>query len=369
MKVVKSQVARSDFPRPLRILWLMVATGICAAVVLTGCAVSPADPGITVLRFADGFPPSHPISKGGSAVFVDELRKNGPAVDLVIEYFPNSQLGKNKDATAMLTTGIADITGVVPAYLASQMPLSSVFDLPGNTDDACIGARAVSKSVSQATTLGRTEVEKVSITPLWSVLVPGYELMTARDQPVREPSEMHGAILRSPGGAVDRLVHDMGAAGVSMPLGEMYEAISRGTVDGTVASPISMAPYKLSEVLRHSTIGARLGSVTGLYSMSSATFDRLTEPQRNVVRAAAAKAEASACELLNKRLIESRHQMAADGTVLDILNGQQQQAWTALAEPARQRWSSDLDAMGLPASEVLSEWDRTLNQEMRTHER
>ncbi|ULN49585.1 TRAP transporter substrate-binding protein DctP [Mycolicibacterium goodii] len=302
-------------------------------------------------------------------MFVEELRKNGPPVGLGIEYFPSSQLGKSKDATAMLTTGIADIAAVVPAYLASQMPLSSVFDLPGNTDDACIGARAVSTSVTHATTLGRTEVAKLSLTSLWSVFVPGYELMTAEDQPVREPSDIHGAILRSPGGAVDRVVHDMGAAGVSMPLGEMYEAISRGTVDGTVASPISIAPYKLSEVLRHSTIGARLGSVTGLYSMSSATFDRLTEPQRKVVRAAAAKAEAGACELLNKRLTESRDQMAADGTVLQVLSEEQQRTWTALAQPARQKWTGDLDAMGLPASEVLAEWDRTLNQEVRTHER
>ncbi|MFD4351214.1 TRAP transporter substrate-binding protein DctP [Nocardia sp. NPDC058518] len=303
------------------------------------------------------------MTKNGSLVFVEELAKNGPAVGIDLEFFPSAQLGKLQDVPTMLSSGIADISGVVPAYLSSLIPMSSVFDLPGSTEDSCAGARAVSRSVAEGTVLREKEVDKLGIVPLWSVFLQGYELMTTGDEPVMDPAEEKGAILRSPGGAVDRVVDEMGAAGVGMPLGEMYEALSRGTVDGTVASPISMAPYKLSEVLSQSTIGANLGAVTVLYSMSEETWNALNAEQRRVVQQAAAAAELSVCQSLNTLLVQSRDAMAKDGTNLNVLTPEQQQVWSALGAPARASWQSDLDSMGLPATEVLMDWERVLAEE------
>lgn len=347
--------------------WMFPLTGLVAVFLATSCAATSAQGGDTVLRFADNFSPSHPITANGSMYFVEKLRETGPAVGLDVEFYPSGQLGAFEDVPTMLSSGISDVSGVVPAYLSAQMPLSSAFDLPGYTTDSCIGAAAVTRAVSEGSTTREDEITPLGVHPLWSVLLTGYELMTSA--PATDPNTQNGAILRSPGGAVDRVVDEMGAAGVSMPLGDMYEAISRGTVDGTVASPTSMAPYKLAEVLRHSTIGAGLGSVAVLYSISEQKWSELNDEQRNVITEAAAATEAHLCQKLNELLPESRQQMADDGTTLDVLTPAQQDVWTAeVSEPAREQWRADLTDMGLPAGDVLDEWESALREEGYTDE-
>ena len=347
--------------------WVLPAAGMAALLTVTGCGGPAEDSGDVTLKFAEGFSASHPIAADGSVYFLDQLSEKGPEVGVSVEFYPSSQLGSFEDVPTMLSSGIADISDVVPAYLSAQLPLSSAFDLPGYTTDSCVGAAAVSRSVAKGSTAREQEIEQLGIRPLWSVLLTGYELMTS--EPATDPHGQQGAILRSPGGAVDRVVDTMGAAGVSMPLGDMYEAASRGTVDGTVASPTSMAPYKLAEVLRNSTIGAELGSVAVLYSISEQQWSELNDQQRIVVTEAAEATQLHLCKKLNQLLPESQEQMEKDGTTLKRLTPDQTSNWTEeVSMPARENWRSDLTDMGLPAEAVLNEWETALRKEESSNE-
>lgn len=332
----------------------------------TSACSSPADSqDNVVLRFADGHSATHPIPANGTKIFLEQIEENGPAVGLEIEYYPGQQLGKFADAPTMLATGITDIAAIAPAYLSASMPLASVSDLPGYTTDACVGARASTRTLAEGSTLRETEYDDMGLHPIWSAFFGGYELMTS--DVADDPHSQAGAILRSPGGAVDRVVHELGAAGVSMPLGEMYEAIERGTVEGTVASPMSMAPYGLSEVLQHSTIGADLGSVTVVYAVSETTWESLNDEQREVITGAAKKAEDNLCEAVNDYLPKSRTEMEEDGTTLNYLTPEQQEQWnTEITIPARESWQNDLSSMGLPAAAVLAEWESAIAAEGAT---
>lgn len=342
--------------------WMLPAAGLATLLAVTGCAGPGVDSDDVTLKFAEGFSASHPIAANGSMYFLDRLREEGPDVGISVEFYPSSQLGSFEDVPTMLSSGIADISDVVPAYLSAQLPLSSAFDLPGYTTDSCVGAAAVSRSVAEGSTAREQEIEQLGVRPLWSVLLTGYELMTS--EPTTDPHGRQGAILRSPGGAVDRVVDAMGAAGVSMPLGDMYEAASRGTVDGTVASPTSMAPYKLAEVLPNSTIGAELGSVAVLYSISEQQWSELNDEQRVVVTEAAEATEQNLCAKLNELLPEAQDQMEKDGTTLHRLTPDQKSEWAQkVSMPARENWRSDLTDMGLPAEAVLEEWEAALRKE------
>lgn len=342
--------------------WAVPSLVLAAAMTVTACT-SPDEPDdALVLRFADGHSASHPIPENGTQYFLDQLEEKGPEVGLEIEYFPGEQLGKFADVPTMLTAGIADIAAVAPAYLSETMPMSSASDLPGYTSDSCVGAQAATRSVSEGSTLRKEEFDPMGFQPLWSAYFHGYELMT--EEVAEDPRGQDGAIHRSPGGAVDRVVSEMGASGVSMPLGEMYEAIERGTVEGTVASPASMAPYGLSEVLQNSTIGAELGAVTVHYVISDEQWSALDDDQRTVITEAAQGAERNLCEAVNELLPDSQDQMEQDGTTLNHLSPEQQNQWRSeVSLPARENWSSNLSSMGLPADAVLAEWEAALAEE------
>lgn len=333
-----------------------------ASGVLAGCGqVEPhtAEDGIVVLRIGDSFPASHPIDVGGVIPFREYLEHHGPAVGLDVEYFANGQMGEQGDMPALLRKGVVDLAPVSPAYVGTELPLSNVGDLPGLVPDACVGADAVLDAMQPGKTLFKEELEPHGVRPLWVALVPDYEILGTK-RPIERPEQASGRLLRSTGGVADRVVDHVGASGVSMPLGELFEAISRDTVDGTVASPVSIASYKLGEVLDFATIGAQLGSFTVTFSVSEGIWQQLTPEQQRVLREAAEVAQRGVCRSLTEAGETAVEEMRGQGVELIEIGPKQRPAWDAVAEPVQQSWAADLESIGLPGRRVLAEFEQSL---------
>lgn len=338
-----------------------------ALLMTSGCAgTSEPDPDAMEVRIGDSFAATHPIGRSGTAVFMETLRSEGPGAGMDIHYFASGQLGKQRDMPAVLRTGIAQIAAISPAYVGTQLPLSNVGDLPGFTQDPCVGADAMLEIMQPGTTLFATELEPQDVRPLWVAYIPGYEAMSAAF-PVESVESLHGKIMRSTGGAADRVVDEAGAAGVSMPLGDMYEAISRGTVEGTLASPISITPYSLEEVINYSTDGASLGSFTVTYSVSNAVWNEMTPEQQAVLTEASELAQVEVCQELTTSLEESKQAMRDSGVQMIEVTDAERPEWEALAAPVREAWVEDLESIGLPARKVMDDFTAALDRAEAEH--
>ncbi|MBB1024001.1 MULTISPECIES: TRAP transporter substrate-binding protein [unclassified Dietzia] len=318
------------------------------------------------LRIGDSFSATHPIGRSGTAIFMETLEAKGPDAGMEIEYYASGQLGKQRDMPAVLRTGIAQIAAVSPAYVGTQLPLSNVGDLPGFTQDPCIGGDAMLEIMQPGSTLFEAELAPQDVRPLWVAYIPGYEAMSG-SFPVDSMESLHGKIMRSTGGAADRVVDRAGAAGVSMPLGDMYEAISRGTVEGTLASPISITPYSLEEVISYSTDGARLGSFTVTYSVSNTVWNQMTLEQQDVLTEASELAQVAVCEELVVSVDESKQDMRDAGVEMVEVTDAQRPEWDALSIPVREAWINDLESIGLPAAQVLEDFHAALDRAEAKH--
>ncbi|QIX25303.1 TRAP transporter substrate-binding protein DctP [Nocardioides sp. JQ2195] len=337
---------------------LLLASSACA---------SPPHPnaeGDLILKFGDSFSATHPIGAGGVTPFIDTLQERGDDLGLDVEYFASGQMGKQRDMAALLRSGVIQLGAVSPAYVGTELPLSNVGDLPGLISDACTGADAVLATMQEGGTLFEEELEPRGIRPLWVAVVPHYEAMTA-GLPVQDPSDLDGEILRSTGGVADRVVDEVGAAGVSMPLGDLYEAISRKTVAGTLASPASIGSYKLGEVLHYSTEDARLGAFTVTFSISEDVWDMLDDDQRDLLREAGEAAQDGACKAIEEEQAQALKEMRQQGVRIHEITDGERAAWDELAEPVRENWVSDLESTGRPASEVLTEFETALEETRR----
>lgn len=338
-----------------------VAAALAAtALGLAGCAggAGAGARGERTLVMGDNFSLTHPMGRGGTEGFVEGLRARGGEVGLEVEYYASGQLGKQWDMPTMVRTGVADIAVVSPSYVASEMPLSSVGDLPGLVADSCQAGYALRELLGAGGVLYEEEFRPLGLHPLWVGVIPAYEAMAA-DIEIAVPEDLRGSVQRSTGGAQDRIVEAVGAAGVAMPIGDLYEALTRGTVEGTVASPVSITPYGLEEVIWHSTKGANLGSFTSVYVMNEDTWRGLDGAQRELVGELADEAQQGVCEELNRSVDESYAAMAAAGVeFVDVTPDQA--TWEALLEPTRREWVRDLESIGRPAGRVLEEFTRAL---------
>lgn len=334
--------------------------GLTSLVLLSGCAVQAANPDDVTLVMADSFPQTHPLALGGTNEMVETLQSDeAKELGIGLEYYASGQLGDQKDMVSILRSGVADIAPVSPAYVGPELQLSNIGDLPGYVGNANAGASAIMDLLDDDGILYRSEWEPRGIRALWAASIPHYEAMTAKKQ-VTRPNDLTGATIRSTGGAADRAVDFVGAAGVSMPLGEMYEAISRGTVDGTLASPVSVASYRLGEVLDYSTNGARLGAFTVTYAVSSETWDKLNDRQRDFITQASEKAQVGAASQVEKAQTDGLKQMKGEGVEFHDVTDEERPMWNKMVEPVIDGWSNDLEKRGLPAAEVVDEYETAI---------
>lgn len=334
--------------------------GLASLALLSGCAAQAADPDDVTLVMADSFPQTHPLALGGTNEMVETLQSdNAKELGIDLEYYASGQLGDQKDMVSILRSGVADIAPVSPAYVGPELQLSNIGDLPGYVGNARAGASAIMDLLDEDGILYRSEWEPRGIRALWAASIPHYEAMTANKQ-VTRPDDLTGTTIRSTGGAADRAVEFVGAAGVSMPLGEMYEAISRGTVDGTLASPVSVASYRLGEVLDYSTNGARLGAFTITYAVSADTWDRLDDRQRDFITQVSEKAQEGAATQVEKAQIDGLNQMKDEGVEFHDVTDEERPMWNKMVEPVIDGWSHDLEERGLPAAEVVDEYETAI---------
>ncbi|KWX56502.1 hypothetical protein ASJ79_14355 [Mycobacterium sp. NAZ190054] len=337
------------------------------ALTATSCVALGAEPASrgTVLRVGGYFSESHPVRAGGVEPFLEILRAEGPGVGLDVRYYGGGQLADLTTMPEAMRNGLVQLGPIAPSNVETEFQMSTVADLPGLVTESCTGADALLNLVEPGGILFEKEFQPGGIRPLWIAMLQGFEALTS-GTPVHTPDDLRGLALRSPGGAGDRVVRRAGAAGVSIPLNEVYQGVLQGTVEGTLASPTSIAAYKLWEVLGYSTENAHLGAAAITYNIAEDTWQELNDGQRAVVQKAAAAAQASVCQAVNKSISDNKQKMRDAGVVFHTVTEADRAAWEGLAVPVRQEWVTDLESSGHPAAgEVLAEYVAALEEVRR----
>lgn len=339
-----------------------IATSLALITTLGSCATdTKGDSDTVVLKFADSFSATHPIGVNGAQPFLEYLQKHGPAVGLDIEYYAAGQLGRPQDMPALLQTGAIDIGAMVASYVSDQLPLSTVSDLPGLVTDVCAGARAITKLTQEGGVIYDEELEPAGIRSLWFAFVTDYEIMTT-DRRVTTPDDVRGLMIRSSGGVTDRVVDQLGAAGVTLPSAELYEALQRGTVDGALFPAVSATSYRLDEPLRYSTHGAKLAQAPASYAISTEAWRELNTEQQAVVTKASTLANEMACKELPRAAVAATKDMESKGVELVPVDEATRAEWQKAMQPIHDSWVRDLESIGRPAGDVLSAFEAELER-------
>ncbi|ARP97688.1 TRAP transporter substrate-binding protein [Pseudorhodoplanes sinuspersici] len=165
-----------------------------------------------------------------------------------VEFYPASQLGQipaTVEGTAMGT-----IEAVVPAsgFFIGLEPRFQVFDAPGLFTDMAHAQRVFADPEvrKQLSTLGGTKgVEPIAI-------LPHGPLMLLSHKPIRAVADFKGQKIRVPGAAPLQIepFRKLGAAPVSMPLGEVLSAMQNRTIDGLIASATVFTAFKYYDLAK-----------------------------------------------------------------------------------------------------------------------
>lgn len=257
-------------------------TGLAAAGLVAMATMAPAQN----LRIASAAPSAHPATYMYEkfAQYLEEESEGG--IDSTMLGFEVVQLPQMKDA---LQSGLVDVGNFLPLYFPADMPQTGVAG-----DLALIGRSPHAMGLAMTEFLVtcescQKELNEFGIVSLGAGSSDVYALIT--NEPVETAEDLQGLRLRSGGAPYSRWAEHFGATPVNIAVGDQFEAMSQGTIDGTMASIVDLLSFRLIDIAESVTM-VPIGTyhVTSNFTIPVPTWEGLTPEQREQVGRAAARA-------------------------------------------------------------------------------
>jgi TRAP-type C4-dicarboxylate transport system substrate-binding protein len=313
------------------------------------------------LRVADSLPAGHIIAENLTKPWMERVRQlSGGRIDF--KYFPAEQMGKAKDMLTLTQSGVIDIGYVGPSYVSEKMPLSAVAELPGASTGACQVMKAYWALAKEGGFIYTNEFKPNRIRPLLVAALPPYQVVLGSSKNIGSLKDLEGSKLRASGGAQDLTLNKLNVVPVRMAPPEIYESMSRGTIDGTLFSFVSVESYKLTNLTKTATVGGNFGTVLVTYSISDGKWARLPPDAKRVLLEAGDRSVESACEAFDAQESAAGERLKAAGARLVAFNGSDGAAFHRVADEVATNWAADLDKRGKPGTATLRAFREALEK-------
>ncbi|MEL7982556.1 C4-dicarboxylate TRAP transporter substrate-binding protein [Vreelandella titanicae] len=269
------------FEQPTRCL---IVAGLCS-IAASGTAQAQDYTKVT-LRSAQALPESYPPA-AATAYFNERLAEESGG-DMTVNMFWGGVLGGDNEALPLVSKGAVDISGIVPGYFNTQLPLMSMTNaLPHTFFDPEYAMRALAKMSSENADLN-AEYEAVGIKPLVFRFLPNYQFYCT--SPVQTMEDIEGLKVRSFGNYIPRMMESLGAVPVNVTTADVYEALNRGSLDCSYSPMTDAASFKLHEVAEYLIDLPMGGIAANVDVMNLETFNSLSPDSQELITKLGAEA-------------------------------------------------------------------------------
>lgn len=294
-------------PRNRRRTAALLAAGAATSIALSGClsggsgAVS--DDGEVTLRLATTQTRDAPENLGLWQM-VKKLEDDAPWI--TIDYVGGPEAITPNDAAENVQSGALDLASVSSAYYTQILPEAEVFDLTPNDP-------AVDRE-SGALDLINTWHEEVGLHVLGSTISEMAYMLHFGSRwseiDVEEP-DLSGWLMRG-GPTQQPMLEALGAEVVNMPVGEIYTAMERGTIDGFAAGNTGMYALGIAEPIEASYRAPYL-TIRYPLLMNLDTWNSLDDRTRDALESAMTELEVALPEIYGPVIDDEYAQWADDG--------------------------------------------------------
>lgn len=182
----------------------------------------------------------HPLHTNIVVPFADAVLEKTEG-RVVIQVYPNNELGAPSTTVDQVVSGALDMGITLAAYTPGRFPLTSILEFPFMFDSSLQGnlVGADMRDFLQENDFPDMKLLWVGGTDIAKILI---------NKNVTTMDGLKGLKLRSPGLLYNELYHEIGATELSLPVSDLYDAMDRNIVDGSLMSPSALISFKLSEV-------------------------------------------------------------------------------------------------------------------------
>jgi TRAP-type transport system periplasmic protein len=254
-----------------------------AAVALGAPALSGLAQQAVTLKFHTFMAPMSNVWLNMHKAWMDKVEKDSGG-RIKFEGYPAMQLGGTPGQLYdQAKDGVVDIVWTLPGNTAGRFPRVEVFELPFMMNNA----EATSKAYWEYVQTQAPDEFKDTQTIALHVHGPG--MFHAKDKQIRTAADLKGMKVRGPTRQITKMLGYVGATPVGMPLPQIPDALSKGTIDGCVIPWEVVPSVKVHELTKfHSEFdpsGGALYTTTFVMAMNKAKYNALAPDLKKIIDA------------------------------------------------------------------------------------
>lgn len=210
-----------------------------------------------------------------------EEKTNGK---LAVEYYPDGQLGTEREFIEMVQTGVINFTKVSGSALESFSSIYSIFGLPYLFDSEEHFYRVMdNKDIMDKFYSSTEHLGFVGLTYYDS----GQRSFYTKGRPITKPEDLKGMKIRvMQSETAIKMISLMGGSPVPMSNSETYTSLQQGILDGAESNEFAITTARHGEVVQYYSYDEHT-RVPDIVVMSKSTLDMLTEEEKKAVYEAA----------------------------------------------------------------------------------
>ena len=294
--------------------------GLGALAALSGCKPIISD----LFTGADAHPGDYPTVR--AVEFMGRYLADKTGGRLGIKMFAGGQLGNETDTLEITSFGGIDFNRVNFAPLNSIEPMTLPFSLPFVFDSVDHMRRVVDSEVGDEVMAAMEPHGLIGL----AIYDSGARSFYNVERPIASPADMAGLKIRVPASDLYvAMVNALGANAVPIPFGEIYQSLAQGVIDGAENNWPTFVGERHYEVATYLSLTEHLLTPEALV-MSKASWDRLPQGDRQLVREAARASVGEMRRLWDLRVAEAQATIAASKVAVNPVD---KEPFAALMKP------------------------------------
>jgi tripartite ATP-independent transporter DctP family solute receptor len=291
------------FMRNIRFMPVCVIFALIS--LLAGCG-KPAKKVVT-LKMAHGLAITHPVHKAMEFLAQRALEKSDST--LVIEIYPNEQLGNEKECLEKLQLGALAMTKVSSSVLENFRDEYKVFALPFLFRDNMHKWKVFQSPIGKKILASG---EKIKLKGL-VYYDAGFRSFYSLKKPILKPADLKGLKIRTQQSPMAmKMVSSLGGSPTPISWGELYTALQQGVVDGAENNPPSLFTSNHYEVCKHYSLDEH-NAVPDVILINTLIWNGLSPEHQAILQGAAEESVAFQRKVWEEFEKESMDKMAAAG--------------------------------------------------------
>jgi TRAP-type transport system periplasmic protein len=242
--------------------------------------------------------------------------------------------------------GVDDLVLTVLGYTPGRFPRMEVFELPFMTKNAEAASKAAWDYMNKH---AKQEFAGMKVLAMW---VHDEGQIHTRSKQIKTLADFKGMKMRAPSRETTKLLQALGATPVGMPITGVTEAITKGTIDGTMVPWDAATSFRIHEAANMHTEtpagSAALYTIGLVFAMNEKRYNGLPADLKAIIdKNAGAQLSARMGKMWDDSAAPARAKAVAAGNQFYTLPAPEVARWAEAAKPVQADWMIDMHKRGI----------------------